>query len=91
MKIAIHNGTLPDRYHLASMWVRAIKTVWTKTYIAKALRVTGMLPFTRSAHLEGNAPDVEIADCIKEDERIRLRENNRKRRLTVLEDETQVR
>ena len=86
----MYNGTLPDRYHLAVLWVRAIKTTWTKTYIAKALRITGMLPFTRSAHLVGNAPDVEIADCIKEDERIRLRENNRKRRIEVLSDDQLV-
>ena len=90
MKITMFAGTLPDRYQLAKIWVTAIKQTWTKAYIFKALRMVGMLPFTRSAHLVGNAPDIEIGDCLQEDERIRMRENNRKRRNEVQQEYLQV-
>ena len=59
-----------DRYQLAAIWVKTIKRVWTSSFVATSLRRTGVKPFTRSAHLVGNDPDVEIADTIAESDEL---------------------
>lgn len=53
-----------NRYDLATLWVKTIKRVWTSSFVATSFRRTGVKPFCRSAHLVGNAADVEIADTI---------------------------
>ena len=55
-----------DRYQISILWVKAIKTTWKRPFIMTELEKSGMIPFTRLRHLEGNKHIVVIGDYIKQ-------------------------
>lgn len=53
-----------DRYVIAKLWIRSLKKIWNYDFVMKSLRKSGVKPFTRLRHLEGNRAIVSVADCI---------------------------
>ena len=58
----------------------------TQPYIEGAFKKTGILPFTRSAHLDANQADVQLGDALVAAERMLQRQ--RKREVQVLAQTT---
>ena len=72
-----------DRYDIAELWVRAMRRIWTHDYVMKSLRKSGVIPFTRLKHLEGNKSIVDVADCILRAEEICRKEESYKSREVI--------
>ena len=73
-----------DRYDIAELWIRAIRRVWTPDYVMKSLRKSGVIPFTRLRHLEGNKAMVALGDCILRAEEISRQEEAYKSREVLI-------
>lgn len=52
----------------------------TPDYIAKAFKKTGILPFTRATHLEGNCGDVQLGDALMAAQKMLDRQREREAR-----------
>ena len=59
-----------DRYEISILWIKAMKKEWTHEFVMKSLSKSGIIPFTRLRHLEGNKCIVDVGDCILRAEEI---------------------